>query len=44
MRLVITPHFLQVFSSVNIADSAMMREMTEVAARDSAGMWQGNVA
>ena len=38
-------HFLQVFSSVNISDSKLMREMTEAAVRDSAGMSQGkNVA
>ena len=38
---VINSHFLQVFSSVNIADSKLMREMTEAAVRDSAGTSQG---
>jgi hypothetical protein len=40
-RAVVNRHFLQVFSSVNIADSKLMREMTEAAVRDSAGMSQG---
>jgi len=30
-------HFLQVFSSVSISDSKLMREMTEAAVQDSAG-------
>jgi len=41
MSAVINIYFLQVFSSVNISDSKLMREMTEAAVRDSAGMSQG---
>jgi hypothetical protein len=40
MRAVIKVHFLQVFSSVNISDSKLMREMTQAAAGDSAGKSQ----
>ena len=43
--LVINTQSLQVFSSVNITDSKLMREMTEASAQDSAGKSQDeNVA